>query len=83
MEPRSTFTGFASIRGFGLPAFLGGSDVQVAVFHITAGPCTGAAFHQRLDPPAEHAFLAPHLPHRRASRSGYARTAGTAAAADT
>ena len=46
----------------GSPLFLGGSDLQVAVFHTTAGVCVGAAYHQRLDTPAEQAFLAPYLP---------------------
>ena len=48
----------------GSPLFLGRSDVQVALFHTTAGPsCTGAGYHQRLDTHAEQAFLAPFLPH--------------------
>jgi len=80
---RSPRSGTPCYGDSGSPLFLGGSDVQVAVFHTTAGPCTGAAFHQRLDTPAEQAFLAPHLPHRRTSRTAMARTAGTASAADT
>jgi hypothetical protein len=63
-----SFTGRSPGRGTpcygdsGSPLFLGGSAVQVALFHTTTGPCTGAAYHQRLDTPAEQAFLAPYLP---------------------
>ncbi len=49
----------------GGPLFLGGSDVQVAVFHTFSGsPCGETGYAQRLDTPAEQAFLAPYLPTR-------------------
>lgn len=41
----------------GSPLFLGGSDVQVAVYHTAEG-CYGTGYAQRLDTPAEQAFLA-------------------------
>ena len=55
----------------GSPLFLGGSNVQAALFHTTAGPCTGAAYHQRLDTPAEQAFLAPYVPRRHGAHRGH------------
>jgi hypothetical protein len=55
----------------GSPLFLGGSNVQAALFHTTAGPCTGTAYHQRLDTPAEQAFLAPYLPRRHCAHRGH------------
>jgi hypothetical protein len=47
----------------GSPLFLGGSDVQVATYHTAEG-CYGTGYAQRLDTPAEQAFLAPYLPGR-------------------
>ena len=44
----------------GSPQFLGGSNIQVSVYH-TASACTGAGYAQRLDTPAEQAFLAPFI----------------------
>lgn len=42
------------------PVFLGGSNVQVATYHTAEG-CYGTGFAQRLDTPAEQAFLAPFI----------------------
>ncbi len=46
----------------GSPLFLGGSDVQVAVYHTAEG-CYGTGYAQRLDnlAPEEQAFLAPFV----------------------
>jgi hypothetical protein len=44
----------------GSPQFLGGSNIQVSVYHTAAG-CYGTGYAQRLDTPAEQAFLAPFL----------------------
>jgi Trypsin-like peptidase domain len=44
----------------GSPLFLGGSNVQVATYH-TADGCYGTGYAQRLDTPAEQAFLAPFI----------------------
>lgn len=44
----------------GSPLFLGGSNVQVAVYHTAEG-CYGTGYAQRLDTPAEQAFLAPFV----------------------
>lgn len=68
---RSPRSGTPCYGDSGSPLFLGGSTVQVALFHTTAGPCTGAAYHQRLDTPAEQAFLAPYLPHRHGMHPGH------------
>ena len=48
----------------GSPQFLGGSNVQVSVYHGGALDCYGTGYAQRLDTPAEQAFLAPYLPTR-------------------
>ncbi len=45
----------------GSPQFLGGSNVQVSVFHGGALDCIGTGYAQRLDTPAEQSFLAPFL----------------------
>ena len=45
----------------GSPQFLGGSNLQVSVFHDGALTCDGTGYAQRLDTPAEQAFLAPFL----------------------
>jgi hypothetical protein len=45
----------------GSPQFLGGSNVQVALHHDAPGDCSGVAYAQRLDTPAERRFLAPFL----------------------
>ena len=42
----------------GAPQFLGGSNVQVSVYHTGDGLCGGNGYAQRLDTPAEQAFLA-------------------------
>ncbi len=47
----------------GSPQFLGGSNIQVSVYH-TASACQGIGYAQRLDTPSEQAFLAPYLPGR-------------------
>jgi hypothetical protein len=61
---RSPRNGTPCYGDSGSPLFLGRSNVQAALFHTTAGAdCTGAGYHQRLDTPAEQAFLAPYLPH--------------------
>ena len=44
----------------GSPLFLGGSNVQVAVYHTAEG-CYGTGYAQRLDTPAEQAFVAQFL----------------------
>lgn len=47
----------------GGPLFLGGSNIQVSVFHTFSGPaCDGTGYAQRLDTPGEQAFLAQYLP---------------------
>jgi hypothetical protein len=45
----------------GSPQFLGGSNVQISVFHGGALNCRGTGYAQRLDTPAEQAFLAPFV----------------------
>lgn len=45
----------------GSPQFLGGSNVQVSVYHTGDGLCSGNGWAQRLDTPAEQAFLVPFL----------------------
>jgi hypothetical protein len=45
----------------GSPQFLGGSNVQVSVFHGGDLGCIGTGYAQRLDTPAEQAFLAPFI----------------------
>jgi hypothetical protein len=44
----------------GSPQFLGASNIQVSVYHTAAG-CYGTGYAQRLDTPAEQAFLARFL----------------------
>jgi hypothetical protein len=44
----------------GSPQFLGGSNVQVSVYHSAEG-CYGTGYAQRLDTPAEQEFLSPFL----------------------
>lgn len=61
---RSPRNGTPCYGDSGSPLFLGRSDVQVALFHTTAGACSGPGYNQRLDTPAEQAFLAPYLSHR-------------------
>lgn len=46
----------------GSPQFIGGSNVQVSVFHGGDLLCDGEGYAQRLDTSAEQAFLAPYLP---------------------
>jgi hypothetical protein len=46
----------------GSPQFLGGSNVQVSLFHDAPGTCIGTGHSQRLDTAAERRFLAPFLP---------------------
>jgi hypothetical protein len=41
----------------GSPQFLGGSNVQVSLFHDTSPGCSGVAYGQRLDTPAVRSFL--------------------------
>jgi hypothetical protein len=45
----------------GSPQFLGGSNIQVSLFHDSAPACAGISYSQRLDTRAEHRFLAPYL----------------------
>ena len=45
----------------GSPQFLGGSNVQVSVFHGGDLGYIGIGYAQRLDTPAEQAFLAPFI----------------------
>jgi hypothetical protein len=45
----------------GSPQFLGGTNFVVSVFHDGALGCDGTGYAQRLDTPAEQAFLAPFL----------------------
>lgn len=45
----------------GSPQFLGGSNVQVSVFHGGSLGCIGVGYAQRLDTPAAQTFLAPFL----------------------
>jgi hypothetical protein len=46
----------------GSPQFLGGSNIQVSLFHDMPPTCSGVSHNQRLDTPAERRFLAPYLP---------------------
>jgi hypothetical protein len=47
----------------GSPQFLGASNLQISVFHDTAPGCAGGpSYSQRLDTPAERAFLAQFVP---------------------
>jgi len=51
-------TGALCMGDSGSPQFLGGSNVQLAVFHDTVPGCTGGpSYSQRLDTPAEREFL--------------------------
>ena len=56
--PRS---GALCVGDSGSPQFLGGSNIQVALHHDAPGDCSGVAYVQRLDTPAEQRFLAPFL----------------------
>jgi hypothetical protein len=51
----------ACLGDSGSPQFLGGSNIEIAVFHDGALGCDGIGYAQRLDTPAEQAFLAPYL----------------------
>jgi hypothetical protein len=44
----------------GSPLFLGGSNTEVAAYHTAEG-CYGVGYAQRIDTPAEQAFLAPFV----------------------
>jgi hypothetical protein len=48
----------------GSPQFLGGSNLQVSLFHDLTSTCTGLGYNQRLDTLAERQFIAPYLPNR-------------------
>ena len=54
--PRS---GALCVGDSGSPQFLGGTNIQVALHHDAPGNCSGIAYTQRLDTPAEQEFLAP------------------------
>jgi len=46
----------------GSPQFLGGSNLQVSLFHDSVPACDGVGYNQRLDTRSERRFLAPYLP---------------------
>lgn len=56
----------------GGPQFLGGSNIQVSVYHTAAG-CYGIGYAQRLDTPSEQAFLGRFLGSMGASSLGRGR----------